>query len=74
MPSDFDRSGLNNFTKTAVLEFFGDNIDQNRVCSPVNMGGMPPEDRAELKLDRPFAFVLTKSDNIPLFIGIVHNP
>ena len=38
-------------------------------------GAAPPlDDRVELKLDRPFVFVLTNSDNIPLFVGIVHNP
>ena len=38
-------------------------------------GSSPPsDDRVELKLNRPFVFVLTNTDNIPLFVGIVHTP
>lgn len=37
-------------------------------------GSAPPDDRVELKFDRPFVFVLTNRDNIPIFFGIVHNP
>ena len=39
-----------------------------------NGGSVPPDDRVELKFDRPFVFVLTNRDNIPIFFGIVHNP
>ena len=34
----------------------------------------PPEERVELKLDRPFLFVLTNEDGLPLFVGIVNEP
>lgn len=36
--------------------------------------GEPPEERVELKLDRPFLFVLTNEDGLPLFVGIVNEP
>jgi len=34
----------------------------------------PQYDYAELILDRPFIVVLTNTDNVPIFFGIVHNP
>lgn len=34
----------------------------------------PPDDRVEIKFDRPFVFVLTSNENLPLFVGIVHDP
>lgn len=34
----------------------------------------PPDDEVDFVLDRPFAFVITLSDNVPLFAGIVNNP
>ena len=34
----------------------------------------PPQERVELILDRPFLFVLTNSDGLPLFVGIVNEP
>lgn len=36
--------------------------------------GEPPEERVELRLDRPFLFVLTNEDGLPLFVGIVNEP
>ena len=36
--------------------------------------GELPEERVELKLDRPFLFVLTNEDGLPLFVGIVNEP
>ena len=44
------------------------------VVSEKQGAAMPSGDRVELKLDRPFVFVLTNNDNVPLFVGIVHNP
>ena len=37
-------------------------------------GAAPPNGRAEMILNRPFIFILTGSDNIPLFVGIINNP
>lgn len=34
---------------------------------------MPPEDEVDFVLDRPFIFVLTGIDGLPLFVGIVNN-
>lgn len=34
---------------------------------------MPPEDRVEFTLDRPFLFLLTDSNGLPLFVGIVNS-
>jgi serine protease inhibitor len=34
----------------------------------------PPDDRVEIRFDRPFVFVLTSNENFPLFVGIVHDP
>ncbi|MGN0507050.1 MAG: serpin family protein [Lachnospiraceae bacterium] len=36
--------------------------------------GMPPEETVDFVLDRPFLFVITGTDNVPLFIGIVNQP
>ncbi len=35
---------------------------------------MPPEDEADFVLDRPFLFVITNSDGLPLFTGLVNRP
>lgn len=35
---------------------------------------MPPEDEIDFVLDRPFIFVITGSDGLPLFCGVVNNP
>lgn len=35
---------------------------------------MPPEDEVDFVLDRPFLFVLTNEDGLPLFAGIVEQP
>ncbi len=34
----------------------------------------PPEDEVDLILNRPFLFVITSRDNLPLFAGIVNQP
>lgn len=34
----------------------------------------PPEDEMDFVLDRPFLFVITSSDALPLFVGIVNQP
>ncbi|MBQ8622522.1 MAG: hypothetical protein IJ422_09455 [Oscillospiraceae bacterium] len=34
----------------------------------------PPEDEVDLVLDRPFLFVITSRDNLPLFAGVVNEP
>ena len=36
--------------------------------------GMPPEDEIDFILDRPFLFVITSHDNLPLFAGVVNDP
>ena len=35
---------------------------------------MPPEDEIDFVLDRPFLFVITSHDDLPLFAGIVNQP
>ena len=35
---------------------------------------MPPEDEIDFVLDRPFLFVITGADDLPLFIGVVNQP
>lgn len=35
---------------------------------------MPPEDEMDFVLDRPFLFVITSQDDLPLFAGIVNEP
>lgn len=35
---------------------------------------MPPEDEVDFILDRPFIFVITGEDGLPLFVGVVNNP
>ncbi len=34
----------------------------------------PPDDEVDFIVDRPFLFVITGEDNVPLFAGIVNNP
>ena len=36
--------------------------------------GMPPEEEVDFVLDRPFLFVITGVDGLPLFTGIVNTP
>lgn len=35
---------------------------------------MPPEDEIDFVVDRPFLFVITGSDGLPLFVGVVNQP
>ena len=37
-------------------------------------GVMPPAEEVEFILDRPFIFVITSDDGLPLFVGVVNNP
>ena len=37
-------------------------------------GAMPPEEEVDFVLDRPFIFILTSMDGLPLFTGVVNNP
>ncbi len=34
---------------------------------------MPPKDEVDFTLDRPFLFVVTGADSLPLFVGIVNS-
>lgn len=36
--------------------------------------GMPPDEEVDFILDRPFLFVITGFDGLPLFVGVVNNP
>lgn len=36
--------------------------------------GMPPEDKVDFVLNRPFLFMITSETGLPLFIGIVNSP
>lgn len=36
--------------------------------------GIPPSTRVDFVLDRPFVFVITGIDGLPLFVGTVNNP
>jgi len=35
---------------------------------------MPPEEKVDFTLDRPFLFLITGEDNVPLFAGVVNEP
>ena len=35
---------------------------------------MPPEEEMDFILDRPFLFVISSADNLPLFAGVVNHP
>lgn len=35
---------------------------------------LPPEEKIDFVADRPFVFVITSNDNLPLFIGVVNSP
>lgn len=36
--------------------------------------GRPPQEEMDFILDRPFLFLITSRDNLPLFAGVVENP
>ena len=36
--------------------------------------GLPPEEQVDFVLDRPFLFIITGEDGLPLFMGIVNQP
>ena len=40
----------------------------------LNGSARPPEDEIDFVVDRPFIFVITGTDSLPLFIGVVNNP
>ena len=37
-------------------------------------GSAPPEEEIDFVVDRPFLFVITGADNLPLFVGVVNQP
>lgn len=41
---------------------------------PMAGAGAPPDDEIELYFDRPFIFVITSEQGVPLFVGTVYNP
>ena len=55
-------------------------VDENgvRAASYVELAAaaesIPPEEEVDFTLDRPFIFLLTSSDNIPLYTGVVNQP
>ena len=40
----------------------------------MNGSGAPPDDEISFTLDRPFLFVITSDDGLPLFVGSVYQP
>ena len=40
----------------------------------LNGSARPPEDEIDFVVDHPFIFVITGTDSLPLFIGVVNNP
>ena len=42
------------------------------VSSPTS--AMPPENEIDFVVDRPFLFLITGADNLPLFAGVVNHP
>lgn len=36
--------------------------------------GMPPQEEIDFVVDRPFLFVITGADSLPLFVGVVNQP
>lgn len=41
---------------------------------PMSGASMPPEDEIDFILDRPFIFVITGEDGLPLFAGVINQP
>lgn len=41
---------------------------------PAPGAGMPPEEEVDFTLDRPFLFVISGEDGLPLFAGVVNRP
>ncbi len=41
---------------------------------PMNGASMPPEDEIDFVVDRPFIFVITSEDGLPLFAGVINQP
>ena len=41
---------------------------------PMCGSSMPPEDEIDFVLDRPFIFVITSEDGLPLFAGVINQP
>lgn len=40
----------------------------------VSGGAMPPDEEIDFVADRPFLFVITGADGLPLFVGVVNRP
>ncbi|RHO58079.1 hypothetical protein DW094_00440 [Ruminococcaceae bacterium AM07-15] len=43
-------------------------------AAPPPGNGTPPKEEVEFVLDRPFLFVITSNDGLPLFVGAVYRP
>ncbi len=84
----FDRSKANFNPLTTTTEVWLDKvqhgvrvaIDEEGVTAAAYTemtlcgSAMPPDDEVDFVLDRPFLFVVTGADQLPLFIGVVNQP
>ena len=41
---------------------------------PMAGAARPPEDEIDFVVDRPFIFVITGEDGLPLFAGVINQP
>lgn len=70
-----DRAYLDTATHAARVKIDEEGVEAAAYTVMMPAGaGMPPEDEVDFVLDRPFLFVITSHDNLPLFAGIVNEP
>ena len=65
---------ISGVSQKAIISIDEKGVEATAYTAIPYAGAAPPDGRAEMILNRPFIFILTGSNNIPLFIGIINNP
>jgi len=81
---DIDKSDFSSITNSDIFlnqvkHGAGVKIDEEGIAAAAFTvmsanGGLPPSDKIDFVLDRPFIFVITGTDGLPLFVGVVNQP
>ncbi len=75
MTGDTDEMYLSQATHAARVKIDEEGVTAAAFTEMSYAGAaMPPDDEMDFTLDRPFLFVITGCDGLPLFIGIVNQP
>ncbi|MBR3971665.1 MAG: hypothetical protein IKJ83_02105 [Ruminococcus sp.] len=65
---------LSEIEHSARVKIDEEGVEAAAVVCATLAGSAMPEDEVDFVLDKPFIFVITNDDELPLFVGVVNNP